>query len=159
MRKVMFLLVASLLMLSVTGCSSDDNSPTYSKKDIVGKWEHVSSKIFDTKKKFLGEGPSENPDGCGVLVLTFTDVIMEYHKYEGKDRDGNCKELNDNSRYTIKGNRIYEMDANGDLDEDEFMDIKSVNDNALVLFQKFKDPIIVNGVAIKYLEIYLRKIK
>ncbi|WP_121964348.1 hypothetical protein [Myroides sp. N17-2] len=160
MKKIIMLFVMSIVMISVTGCSSDDNStPTFNKADLFGSWEHVSSKVFDPKKKLLGEAAAENKDNCGVLVMSFTESQMGYVKYEGKDYNGNCIEVIDMSGYELRGNRIYEKDENGDLDEDVFLDIKSLNGNTLVLFQKLEKPFIYNGIAFQYLEMYMRRVK
>lgn len=160
MKRIIMFFVVSIVMISVTGCSSDDNStPTFNKADLFGSWEHVSSKVFDPKMKLLGEAAAENIDNCGVLVMSFTDNQMKYVKYEGKDYEGNCVEVTATTGYVLKGNRIYEKDEDGGLDEEEALDVKSLNGNSLVLFQKFEDPIIVNGVAFQYLEMYMRRVK
>lgn len=160
MKRIIILFVMSIVMISVTGCSSDDNStPSFNKGDLFGSWEHVSSKVFDPKKKLLGEAAAENKDNCGVLVMSFTENQMRYVKYEGKDYNGNCIEVTDTSGYELRGNRIYEKDKNGELDEDEVLDIKSLNENTLVLFQKLEKPFIYNGIEFQYLEMYMRKVK
>lgn len=160
MKRIIILFVMSIMMISITGCSSDDNgTPSFNKGDLFGSWEHVSSKVFDPKMKFLGESPAENIDNCGVLVMSFTENQMRYVKYEGKDYKGNCIEVTDTSGYELRGNRIYEKDKNGELDEDESLEIKSLKGNTLVLFNKLENPIIINGIAFQYLEMYMRKVK
>lgn len=161
MRKILSVLLLSIVMIGVSSCSSDDGNSnvTYSKEQLAGSWEHVSSKIYDVKGKVAGEAPAENPSGCGSLALIFSGDTMTYRKYEGRDSNGKCIEIGEKSKYVLKGNRIYELDEVGGLDEDEMMEIISLSDSTLLLYKGYEDPIIVNGVAFKGAEMKFRKIK
>lgn len=159
MKKILSVLLLSIVMIGVSSCSSDDGNSnvTYSKEQLVGSWEHVSSKVFDPKGKVLGEVDAESPDNCGVLLMSFTEEMMEYRKYEGKDGSGKCIELRDRSKYVVKGNRIYELDEDGDLDEDEMVEINGLSGNSLLIYQRLNEPIVINGVVFKAIEMKFKR--
>ncbi|WP_350329799.1 lipocalin family protein [Myroides odoratimimus] len=132
---------------------------SYLKKDLLGSWEYVSSKVYDIEGNIVREGVEESPDHCKLLIITFDEETIKYFKYNGKDTEGNCLVLSKKVKYDLRNDCIYILDSEGELDLEERVVIKELSADTLSFYRRLVDPSISNGVALQGIELKLKKVK
>ncbi|MDM1396237.1 hypothetical protein HX049_03460 [Myroides odoratimimus] len=95
-----FLFLVLSFFSVVTSCySSEGTSSFYLKKDLLGIWEYVSSKVYDIEGNIVREEEEESPNHCKLLIITFDEESIEYFKYNGIDKEGKCIEVSQKVKY------------------------------------------------------------
>ncbi len=126
----MFLaLLATVLCIGFTGCSSDDDDLAESevKTSIVGTWEttHYSGYTYDdTKEENIIKVDQDIPDDDLKQRISFTEdgIYTWYYYYRSRWN------IEDSDKYEVKGNtlRLYYSDD----DEEPYEDAKIVSINS-----------------------------
>ncbi|MCC9041917.1 hypothetical protein LNQ81_04270 [Myroides sp. M-43] len=155
-----FLFLALSFFSVVASCySSEGVSSSYLKKDLLGSWEYVSSKVYDIEGNIVREGVEESTDHCKLLVITFDEEMIEYFKYDGIDKEGNCIELSKKVKYDLRDDCIYTLDSEGGLDLGEMVVIKELSAYTFSFHRRLESPTTVNGIKIQAVEMKLKKVK
>lgn len=143
MKKILLLAMVALLSVSTISCSSDDNSSSNYKSNILGTW--IDSKIFflDKNKKVIGEVNADDNDGCGIDEREFKENVVNYTYFyrfiAGSINE--CKTETGTDKYSIKGNKlIIESEDDGEryIEEAEIIELNA-NKFVFLLLEKLDE--------------------
>lgn len=156
MKKFYLFLIVSIMFFGAVSCSKSDDTVIFKQEDIIGHWSHVSSKIYDPNRKYLGEGPAEDKYGCGTAFWIIDKNEMTAGQFTGRDNKGKCIEEKETSKYSFSGNRLSSVDSKGNA---EYFDVLQATSSSFVFISKLPEPLYINGLVVQYVEMHFKKVK
>ena len=156
MRKMLSILLLSLLTLGVSSCKEQEVVKEFKAENLVGTWQLSSAKIYDREAKFLSDTSPKNQYGCGYMTWTYTTDKINILNYAGKDESGNCLEEITSLTYTLRKNTIHTLD---ELGIEEEMLITSLTNDELVVMATLPNPENDKENSIKYTELTYKRVK
>ncbi|MCC9044052.1 lipocalin family protein [Myroides sp. M-43] len=156
MRKMLAILLLSLLTVGMSSCKQQEVTKEYKAESLVGTWELSSGKIFDREAKFLTDTNPKDEYGCGYMTWTYSTDKIDILNYVGKDESGNCLEEITSLKYTLRKNSMHTLDELGI--EAEIL-ITSLTNDELVVMATLPNPENDKENSIKYTELSFKRVK
>ncbi|MGL5276543.1 lipocalin family protein [Myroides sp.] len=156
MKKVLFALLLSIVMIVVSSCNEKETKEVYEKENLIGTWELAWTKTYDREVKFLEDIVPTDDYGCGLMTWAYTVDKLDIINYIGKDESGKCLEQMTSLTYTLKDNNISTKDDQG---VEEGMLITNLTKDELVVMTTLPNPIEENRNTVKYVELGYKRVK